>query len=74
MFNKKIEKVISIEGMRCNGCATRVANTLNALKEVKDVKVSLEDKCALVTLKKELSDEAITEAITNLGFIVTEIK
>ena len=74
MFNKKIEKVISIEGMHCNGCATRVANTLNALKEVKDVKVSLEDKCALVTLKKELSDEAITEAITNLGFMVTEIK
>ena len=68
------ELIIKIEGMRCGGCSKRVENALSALKEVKNVKVSLEEKQAIVILKKEIDPNVIKETIDNLGFNVTEIK
>lgn len=70
MFNKKIEKTISIEGMKCEGCVARVKNVLENMKEVTDCKVSLEDKQAKITLKKDVEDKIIKEKIENLGFTV----
>ena len=70
MFNKKVEKTISIEGMKCEGCVNRVKNVLENMKEVTDCKVSLEDKQAKITLKKDVEDKIIKEKIENLGFTV----
>ena len=74
MFGKKISKTLFIEGMHCDGCAKRVINALNALKEVKEVQVNLEGKRAFVMLKKELPNEVLIEAVQSLGFIVTNIE
>lgn len=73
MFNKKIEKVINIEGMKCEGCVKRVENVLEAMKEVSEVNVSLENKKANIVLKKDVEDEVIKEKIEALGFGVTQI-
>ena len=70
MFNKKIEKIIAIEGMKCEGCVNRVKNVLENMKEVTDCKVSLEDKQAKIILKKDIDDKIIKEKIENLGFKV----
>ena len=70
MFNKKIEKTIAIEGMKCEGCVNRVKNVLENMKEVTDCKVSLEDKQAKIILKKDIDDKIIKEKIENLGFKV----
>lgn len=70
MFNKKIEKTIKIEGMKCEGCVARVKNVLENMKEVTDCKVSLEEKQAKITLKKDVEDKIIKEKIENLGFTV----
>lgn len=74
MFGKKINKTIHIEGLMCGGCVKRVENVLSTVKEIKEFNVSLENKCANITLKKEVSDEVLTNLITNLGFKVTNIE
>ncbi len=73
MFNKKVEKTISIEGMKCEGCVSRVKNVLEDIKEVTECEVSLEEKTAKITLKKDIDDEIIKKKIENLGFKVNNI-
>jgi len=69
-----MEKIIKIDGMKCSGCANRVTNTLKAIKGIKKVSVSLDDKCATITYKKELDNELITNSINELGFKVVDIE
>lgn len=74
MFGKKIEKTIYIEGIKCGGCVKRIENVLATFKEIKEYHVSLENNCASITLKKDLSDDVLINTINNLGFNVTSIK
>lgn len=70
MLNMK--KTIYIDGMMCNHCTGRVDKVLNALEGV-SAQVSLEDKCAYVTLEKAYADEELKAVIENEGYTVTEI-
>lgn len=70
---KRIQKVITVNGMHCEHCQKRVENALSRLHEVKKVEVTLEDKKVIVILKKEIGDEKIKEAIENLGYSVENI-
>ena len=58
MFNKKIKKVITIEGMMCEHCK---------------VKVSLKDKTATIYSSVSIPDEDVTNAINKLDYKVTSI-
>lgn len=74
LFGKKLaEKQISIEGMSCKHCAAHVKEALEKLPGV-NAAVDLEHKLARVTLKREVSDDALTEAITGAGYKVIGIK
>ena len=53
--------------------AKKIEDTLKEIKEVKSVKVILEDKKAEVILKSEINDDILKEAIENLGYTVLEI-
>ena len=70
---KRIQKVITVNGMHCEHCQKRVENALSSLREVKKVEVTLEDKKVRVILKKEIGDEKIKEAIETLGYSVENI-
>ena len=70
---KRIQKVITVNGMHCEHCQKRVENALSRLHEVKKVEVTLEDKKGRVILKKEIGDEKIKEAIETLGYSVENI-
>lgn len=74
MFDKKIKKIIKIEGMHCDGCVNRVKNVLESMKEVVECEVSLENKQAMVVLKKDVGDSEFEEKIENLGFKVVGIR
>ena len=39
-----------------------------------EVKMSLEDKAAYLTLSREVSDAELTKAVTDAGYTVLEIK
>ena len=48
MFNKKVKKVVTIEGMMCEHCKSKVEKALLELKDVSKVKVSLKDKTVII--------------------------
>lgn len=73
MFNKKIKKVITIEGMMCDHCKLKVEKALLELKDVSKVKVSLKDKTATIYSKSSINESNITNAITKLDYKVINI-
>lgn len=71
---KTMEKILKIEGMMCGHCEMHVKKALEALDGVKSAKVSHKDAIAVVTLEKEISDDALKQAILEEGYEVTDIK
>ena len=67
-----MKKIIEIKGMHCEKCATRVANALNEI-EGAHANVSLAKNRAEVSIKGEVSDDTLKNAITSLGFEVGNI-
>ena len=70
---KIMEKLMKIEGMMCGHCTGRVQKALEAVEGVSTVTMNLEEKTALVVLKTEVADEALTAAVTDAGYEVKEI-
>lgn len=68
---KKMTKIVMIEGMMCAHCAGRVEAALSALPGA-EAKVDLNRKCAEVS--GEVSDEAVREAVEKAGYKVTDIQ
>ena len=68
-----MEKLMKIEGMMCGHCTGRVQKALEAVEGVSGVTMSLEDKSALVVLREDVPDEALTAAVTEAGYEVKEI-
>ncbi|MGN0573152.1 MAG: heavy metal translocating P-type ATPase [Acutalibacteraceae bacterium] len=71
---KAMTKTMKIEGMMCGHCEARVKKTLEALPEVESAEVSHESGTALVTLKSDISNEALKAAVEAQDYKVTEIK
>ncbi len=74
MFNKKIKKVITIEGMMCEHCKAKVEKSLLELEGVVKVKVSLKDKMATIYSKNNISNDDIISAIEKLDYKVTSVR
>lgn len=74
MFNKKIKKVITIEGMMCEHCKAKVEKSLLELDNVTKVKVSLKDKTATIYSSVSIPDEDIIDTINKLDYKVTSIE
>lgn len=72
--DKKMTKVMTIEGMMCGHCTGRVQKALEAVAGVSAVTMSLEDKTATVELAEEVNDEALTAVVTEAGYEVKEIQ
>lgn len=66
-------KQIRIDGMHCMHCVGAVKTALENLAGVTKVEVILDEACALVEAEA-ISDEALREAIEDIGFDVVEIK
>ena len=69
----QMKKVVKIDGMMCSHCTGRVSQALNAMEGV-EAEVSLEDKCAYVTLHAPVSDAALTQTVTDAGYTVVSIE
>jgi copper chaperone CopZ len=65
----KSQVKMSVEGMTCMNCVNKVKNSIENLKGVEKVKVSLEDKLAIVTyVTSKIEPEKIQEAVNKTGF------
>lgn len=71
---KKMVKVMHIEGMACGHCTGRVQKALEAVSGVESVEMSLEAKTAKVTLSAEVAEERLKAAVTEAGYEVVSIE
>lgn len=75
LFGKeKITKEVYIDGMSCMHCAAKVEKALTSLGGVADAKVDLENKKAIIKLKKDIENSTIKSTVEDLGYTVTDIK
>jgi Cu2+-exporting ATPase len=70
----KMEKTLQIEGMMCGHCEATVKRALEALDGVEQATVSHERGTAVVTLSREVPDEALREAVEAKDYRVTAVK
>lgn len=70
---KKMVKVMAINGMMCMHCQQNVEKTLMGIENVVDAVVNLEEKTATVTMEQEVSDEILKTAVENAGYEVVGI-
>ena len=61
---------MTIEGMMCQHCASRVRKALEAL----GCKVEIENKCALISDAAGADDNALHEAVEKQGYAVKAIE
>lgn len=73
MFNKKIKKIMNVEGMHCGHCAKKVETSLSEIAAVSKVKVNLDKKQVEVYLKEEIDNNTLKEAVEKVDFEVTNI-
>ena len=67
-------KVLTVEGMMCEHCQARVEKALAGVKGVKSAKVDLAAKTATVEASLLTSDKALTKAVVDAGYEVTNIQ
>lgn len=71
---KSMKRTLMVEGMSCGHCKMAVEKALKKVDGVENAIVNLENKTAEVTLAKEVSNEALTGAVTDAGYEVMEVK
>lgn len=59
---------LQIDGMKCNGCASAVRETLEDVPGVERVAVSLEDGRARVVGADDLEEAALVRAVDGAGY------
>ncbi len=66
---------ISVKGMHCQGCASKVANNLQAVKGVGKADVDASKAVAVVIAKDNavLSPKALWEAVEKAGYTPTKL-
>ncbi len=67
---KKMEKVLKIEGMMCPHCEAHVKKALEAIEGVEEAIPSHEKKEAIVRLSAEVSDDILKETVEKEGYKV----
>lgn len=71
---KKMIKVLSIEGMMCMHCVARVEKALLSVNGVKSVNVELKKNRATVETEDDVESESLKKAVEEQGYTVKEIK
>lgn len=61
-------KKYAVEGMTCNHCVHHVTMALSEVEGVKDVKVSLAEKSALVNSEDNVQFETLKAAVEEAGY------
>lgn len=64
-----MRKKLLVDGMSCMNCVRHLKEALREdIKGLEVIDVSLENKCALVEVNDNVSDEMIKEVIDDLGY------
>ena len=69
---KNMKKIVSIEGMKCDGCLNIVKEKFEGIKGINSVMIDLEKKEATIDSEEELSMSLLKEALADTKFIVSD--
>ena len=69
-----MKKIVSIEGMCCEHCASRVEKALSAVHNVVSCDVKLKKNCAVIRSREAVSDDDIKKTVEDAGYKVTLIE
>ncbi|MBQ8891764.1 MAG: heavy-metal-associated domain-containing protein [Bacilli bacterium] len=65
-----MQKIIKVDGMKCDKCASRVKDCLEKIDNIEKVLVDLETKEVKIEYKEEFDIDLIKEKINDLGYLV----
>lgn len=60
--------ILKIDGMKCDGCASRVGAALSDVAGVRRAKVSLDDSQAQVVGEESLKESDLVSAVEEAGY------
>lgn len=63
---------LTIDGIKCVGCVTRIKNVVENIKGVISYDITLDTKVLTITVKKESVLVEVIKKITDLGFEVKD--
>ena len=64
--------VLKVKGMVCTGCENRVTNTLMNIKGVAKVKADYKKKLVTISLKEDIAENILEDAIQNLEYEIVK--
>ena len=70
-MSERVHK-LSIQGMTCGGCSSRVKRVLEQNPEVVNANVSFESNSGVITTTEKLTTEQLIIIVNNTGFIASE--
>ena len=65
-----MKKELTIEGMKCEGCASTVVEKLQAVEGVERVAVDLATKQAIVESKTDIDEAVFNQALSDTNYDV----
>ncbi|WP_313467790.1 heavy metal-associated domain-containing protein [Carnobacterium sp.] len=65
-----MQKELTIEGMKCEGCASTVAEKIQAVNGVERVIIDLDSKTAVVESQKDINESVFQEALADTSYAV----
>lgn len=68
-----MKKIIAVTGMHCGHCAKAVEDAIGAIDGIGKVKADHEKNLVTASMKKDVDDKLIIEAIEKAGFTPGEI-
>ena len=69
-----MKKIIHVDGMCCDHCASRVEKALSAVPGVVSADVKLKKNLAVVRSREDIPDDKLTEVIVDAGYSVSSIE
>ena len=68
-----MKKIIDVTGMHCGHCEKAVEDAIKVIDGVTKVKADREKNTVTVTMKKDIDEKLLIEAVENEGFTPGEI-
>lgn len=65
-----MEKTVTINGMKCDGCVNIVKENVEKIAGVQTVSVDLENKSALIRSNREISNDELQHSLSETKFTV----
>jgi len=67
-----MKKEVTIEGMKCEGCADSVQETFSTIGGVESVEIDLENKTAMIESQSDIDKDTLDSALSETNYSVAD--